>query len=96
MKYIQEQGDLEVVFKALDGVQKCSRLALNYASDFYAEQLNGRDSHDNPPVFNYDYSKQTVKNYLDLMHGEDAESVSLFHLLELMKFLRYEGKSGNV
>ena len=65
MKSIQEQGDLEVVFKARDGEQKCSRLALNYVSDFYKKQLDGRDNHENPPVFNY--SKDTIKYFLDFL-----------------------------
>ena len=55
---LKEQGkELEVLFKCVDGEQRCSRLVLNYTSTFFDKQLKGRDRMGNEPVFNYDYPK---------------------------------------
>ena len=54
----QEQGKgLDVVFKCEDGEQRCSRLALQFMSDFYTDQLEGRDRMGNGPIFTYEYPK---------------------------------------
>ena len=92
----QEQGkNLDVIFVCQDGEQRCSRLTLNLMSDFYAAQLEGRDKLKNEPVFTYEkYPKQVVKTFLDIMHCIDSK-LDIFELLILVKFLRYEGKSGD-
>jgi len=88
-----EQGkELEVIFQCKDGEQRCSRLALNSKSDYFTEQLEGRDRMKNKPVFNYEYPKQVVKNFLDILHTRDIDH-GLIDVLRLIKFLRDEGKS---
>ena len=67
---------------------------LNAVSDFYTEQLAGRDRMGNEPHFNYDFAKVTVKAFLDLAHGISIDSMDLVTLLELIKFVLFEGKKG--
>ena len=40
------------------------------------------------------YSKNCVKNLLDAMHGLDIKVDDVADLMELIKFIRYEDKSG--
>ena len=91
----QEQGiDLEVVFKCSDGEQRCSRLVLSCVSQFFADQLNARDRMKNEPIFNYpDYPKRIIKSFLDLMHLIEVE-MELIDLVQMVKFLNFEGKTG--
>ena len=86
---------MDVIFVCEDGEQRCSRLTLNLMSDFYTAQLEGRDRLNNEPVFTYkQYPKQVIKTFLDIMHCIDSK-LDLVELLMLIKFLRYEGKSGD-
>ena len=85
-----------MTFNCLNGIQKSDRAVFLFASKFFTRQLKGRDGMGNPPVFNYKCSHKTIKFFLDLMHGIDADSMDLLSLLELMKFLRYEAKSGKL
>lgn len=96
MFVVQEQADdLEVVFKCTDGEQRCSRAVLNLNSQFFYEQLNGRDKMDNPPVFTYDFSKDTIRAFLDSMHGLQIELQDILAMMDLILFLGYEGKKGD-
>jgi len=89
----QEQGnELDVVFQCRDGEQRCSRVVLNFMSDYYTEQLDARQRMGNPLVFNYDYQKCTIKQFLDMMHEIDVE-LDLVESVEMIKFLKFEAKS---
>lgn len=92
-QYQEQQNELDVVFKCSDGEQRCSRLVLNLVSQFYTEQLEGRDRLGNKAEFNYDFSKECVKAFLDCIHGIKVEGLTLVTLVEMMKFLKYEGKN---
>ena len=85
---------MEVIFRCTDGEQRCSRAVLNYNSRFFYEQLNGRENMGNPPVFTYDFSKGTIRAFLDAMHGLKIDLTDIAELMELMTFLSYEGKKG--
>ena len=91
----QEQGsDLEVVFKCSDGEQRCSRLVLSCVSQFFADQLDARDRMKSELIFNYlDYPKRIIKSFLDLMHLIEVE-MELIDLIQVVKFLNFEGKTG--
>ena len=94
--YKNQGNDQEVVFICHDGKQRCSRMILNCFSNFYAAQLAGRDRMRNPPVFTYDgFGKRTIKCFLDIMHGLDDIGMTLGDVMEMMRFLYYEGKSDN-
>jgi hypothetical protein len=65
---------------------------LNAVSDFYTDKLAGRDRIGNEASFNYDFSKVTVKAFLDLADGISIDSIDLVTLLELIKFVSLENK----
>ena len=63
-------------------------------SKFFRLKLEATDRFDNETDFNYDdYAQVTLKNYLDLVHGIEANIEKLPQLLELLRFLRYEGRA---
>lgn len=96
LQYQEQQDDLDVVFKCSNGQeQRCSRLVLNSISEFFTGQLEARERLNNPTEFNYDFSKECVKAFLDYMHGIKIEGVSLAMLLEMMKFIKLEGKDSS-
>ena len=50
---------------------------------------------ENPTVFKYeDFDFIVIKIYLDNLHCLETENVSNYHLCELLKFLKFEGKTG--
>ena len=68
-------------------------------SDFFSRQIQARERFGNCIEFHYEkeeskYSKNCVKNLLDAMHGLDIEVNDLADLMELIKFIKYEDKSG--
>ena len=88
----EQRNDLSVVFKCKNGQQLCSETVLEYTSDFFSDQLAARKRQNNKLEFNYEYSIQCLKNFLDIMHGIDIELTDLTSLLELIKFLKFENK----
>ena len=82
------------MFKCTDGEQRCSRIVLNAVSDFFTDQLNGRERMGNELTFSYNFAKVTIKTFLDLAHGISIDSMDLVTLLELIKFVSFEGKNG--
>ena len=88
---------LSVVFKCRDGkVQRCSRWALEL-SDYFSEKIKGFDNCDNEHKFDYtQYNHETIKLYLDLIHGINVSNVPIDRLVELLGFLSFEGKTGKI
>ena len=78
----------------MDGSMRCSRTVLNNNSTFFYDQLNGRDGLKNQAVFNYNFPLETVKCFLDAMHGLQTDSVDIVALMKLLQFLSFEGKKG--
>ena len=92
----QEQGDLDVTFICSDGIQKCDTWILGY-SGFFSHKLEACQRFNNKLEFDYsEYSKACIKLFLDGLHGLRMENVSRETLLELLNFLKFEGKSGNI
>ena len=91
----QEQGDeLPVTFRCSDGEQKCGEWMLRH-SKWFSDKLDAYERYDNEMTFDYTmYSKESIKSFLDVMHGLKMENISLVTLLELLSFLLYEGKCG--
>ena len=91
----QKQGnDLGVVFKCKDNEYRAGRLVLTLVSRFFGSQLDARDRMGNELVFNYpDHPKSVVKNFLDLIHSLKVK-LDLVDVLQLIEFLKYEGKTG--
>ena len=64
-------------------------------SDFFSNKVAGADRMGNDFSFDYtNYTKQTLRLFLDTLHGIPIESIELVAGLELMRFLCYEGKTG--
>ena len=84
--------DLTVVFRCKDGEHRCSELVLQLVSDYFDHQLAGRKRMGNDLVFTYEYSTNCIKSIIDLMHGLDLDKVDSSSLLEMIKFLNFEGK----
>ena len=58
--------------------------------------MDARDRSGNELVFNYpEHEKSTIKNYLDIMHSIKVK-LDLIDVLQLIKFVKYEGKTGNL
>ena len=81
-----------------DGEQKVSRSVLENYSDWFSEQLKARKRFGNRFEFRYDkneakFSIQCIRNFLDLIHGLQKE-LSVPEILELVKFIQFEGKNG--
>ena len=68
---------------------------MNHTSEFFTEQLNGREKLGNELKFTYAFSKECVKTFLDLMHGVKLPTVELHTTLEMIKFIKYEGKDAS-
>ena len=83
------------VFECRDGkIQRCSRWVMEL-SDFFSVKVKGFDRFGNELKFDYtQYNQETIKLFLDLLHGISAQDVSLEKLVELYAFLAYEGKNG--
>ena len=57
--------------------------------------LEACERFDNKTEFKYDmYSKACIKLFLDALHGLPMENVPRETFLELLNFLKFEGKSG--
>ena len=69
-------------------------MSLLYVSDFFTEQLDARKRMGNELVFNYNFSKQTIRAFLDFLHGLRV-TLDTVDLMRLIKFLHFEGKSDN-
>lgn len=64
-------------------------------SKFFHDKLEATDRFKNETDFNYeDYARVTLKNYLDLIHGIEATIEELTQMLEVLRFLRFEGRAG--
>ena len=62
---------------------------------FFSDKLKAFDRMENPTVFKYeDFDFIVIKIYLDNLHCLETENVSNYHLCELLKFLKFEGKTG--
>ena len=65
----------------------------NY-QNFFSEKVKGFDRLKNEMKFDYtDYRTQTIKTYLDMLHGIDQDDMKFHVLLDLMRFLSFEGKA---
>ena len=58
----QKEG-LQVIFKCKDGELRCSRVVLSLTSDYFNDQLEGRDRMGNEPVFNYPTYPKARKHF---------------------------------
>ena len=86
---------MEVTFCCENGDQKCSRWILEF-SEFFNEKAEGCKSLNNDLTFDYkDFSKETVRLFLDLIHGLAVVNLKRWDVLELIKFLTFEGKTGS-
>ena len=92
--YQEQRSELEVIFKAENGHMLCGKWILEF-SEYYTVQMSGKLRCGNRMEFNYPtYSRKCIKLYLDCLHHIPMQSESTHTVLELMKFLKYEGKSG--
>ena len=89
-----EQGDeLPVKFSCKDGSQNSGKWILEF-SEFFSIKVAASEKMGNDSIFDYtNYKKQTIRLYLDALHGLPIESIELVDGLELMRFLCYEGKT---
>ena len=91
--YQEQDHNQTCIFECRDGRQSASKWILQL-SKFFSKKIKGFDQHQNEMKFDYtDYRTQTVKTYLDMLHGIDQDDLKFHILLELLKFLRYEGKA---
>ena len=92
----QEQSDkLGITFICSNGQQKCDPWILGF-SRFFTHKLEASERFGNKMEFKYDmYSKSCIKLFLDVLHGLPMENVPRETLLELLNFLKFEGKSGS-
>ena len=69
---------------------------MDFLSDFFSTQLKAKDTFNNGLTFTYpDYSSKCVSTFLDIVHGMELDFTDDYATtLELIKFLQYEGKSG--
>ena len=94
--YQEQRSELEVIFKAENGHILCGKWILGF-SDWFTEQITGKLRLGNRMEFNYPtFSRNCIKLYLDCLHQIKMQSESTQAVLELMKFLKYEGKSGKL
>ena len=84
-----------MIFVCRDGkVQRCSLWVLQL-SDYFSNKIKGFDNCDNEHKFDYtQYNRETIKLFLDLIHGIKVSDVPINRLVELLGFLSYEGKAG--
>ena len=92
----QEQSDkLGITFICSDGEQKCDPWILGLSS-FFMHKLEASERFGNKNEFKYNmYSKACIKLFLDTLHGLQMKNVPLQTFLELLNFLKFEGKSGS-
>jgi len=87
-----EQDGLEVIFNCDDGgEQRSSRFVLTFMSEFFDKQLAARDRANEPPVFNFPFSTECVKSFLYYVHGLPVENMSVPIMIELLKFIKFDG-----
>ena len=86
---------MEVTFCCKNGDQKCSRWVLEF-SEFFNEKVLGCQRLNNELKFDYkNFAKETVNVFLDLIHGIAVVNLKRWQLLDLLKFLTFEGKTGS-
>ena len=92
----QEQSEkLGVTFVCSDGEQKCDPWILGF-SRFFSHKLEACERFENKTEFKYDmYSKACIKLFLDALYGLPIENAPRETFLELLNFLKFEGKSGS-
>ena len=92
---VEEQGDdLDVTFSCVDGCQKCGKWILEF-SEFFSHKISGFEKLKQNLTFDYtDYKRVTIRIFLDALHGLQTEEIGLIEALELMRFLCFEGKTG--
>ena len=84
---------MEVTFVCKDGQQLCSQWILGY-SQYFSEQITGRDRFGNPLKFNFpDHSRACVKLFLDCLHLIPAGPTDIATILECVDFCQFEGKA---
>ena len=94
--FIEQGEDLTVTFTCKDGSQKCGEWIVEF-SEFLSTKVAGSKKMGNDYIFDYtNYKKQTIRLYLDALHGLPIESLELVDGLELMRFLCYEGKTSKI
>ena len=85
-------------FICIDGIQLCSKTVLQFTSDWFTKHLNARENFKNQIVFDYSkpgsrFTKKCICNFLNIAHGIEIEVSTVPDLLELVKFIQYEGKN---
>ena len=94
--FIEQGEDLTVTFTCKDGSQKCGEWIVEF-SESLSIKVAGSKKMGNDYLFDYtNYKKQTIRLYLDALHGLPIESLELVDGLELMRFLCYEGKTSKI
>ena len=78
------KGDLGVVFHCRDGSIKCNKRALAVSEHFFA-RIDWTAEHDE--FYFENCSRESVKIYLDFIHGLKVLRPELPLFLDLMKFL---------
>ena len=73
-------------------MRRCGTWVLQF-SEFFSIKVERGTELGNELVFKYpDFDEETIKLFLDYLHGITCGNVSSFHLTELCRFLVYEGK----
>ena len=86
---------MEVTFCCENGQQKCSRWVLEF-SDFFNKKAQGCERLNNELKFDYKmFAQETIKVFLDLVHGIAIANLKRWDVLSLIKFLTFEGKTGS-
>ena len=76
-----------------NGNQRVSRWILRF-SKFFHEQLERLDQYNSELKFMYrGYAVETIRTFFNLVHGIDQDEIKLHVSLELLKFLKCEGKT---
>ena len=89
-------NDLEVTFICSNGEQKCDPWILRQSS-FFSHKLKTYQRLDNKPKFDYSmYSKACIKLYIDALQETKIKSIPREKVLEMLDFLKFEGKSGKL
>ena len=90
----EQRNDLEVIFCCKNGNQRTSRWILEL-SEFFSDKAEACKRLENSLKFDYtQFSKETVKRFLDLVHGLEVTDLQRWEILRVIKFLTYEGKTG--
>ena len=89
-----------VLFECRNGETiRCSRWVLEL-SDYFSEKIRAFDVFQNELKFDYTmYSLESVKLFLDVIHGIKVPKFSegeLSQVMEFLSFLSFEGKSGTL